>query len=142
VLLGVVFLAAAYSKSLDPSPTAVALNQLVLSNKALVTPAVYTLALFEVALGSFLVAGAATRFAAVTALATLGCFTLYILHLIAFDIQINCGCSLAPDWFDGRQAQWFALLRNMLLISLAAIVWFGQSALSSHQHGAIARGSC
>ncbi|QCQ91912.1 MauE/DoxX family redox-associated membrane protein [Rhodococcus sp. SGAir0479] len=90
--LAAVWLISGWIKFADPTQTVVAVRAYQLLPEDLVRPVAYTMPMFEIALGLFLVIGLAVRVAAVVSAATLLVLIGVILSVWARGLSIDCGC--------------------------------------------------
>jgi len=90
--LAAVWLISGWIKFADPTQTVVAVRAYQLLPEDLVRPVAYTMPMFEIALGLFLVIGLAVRVAAVVSAATLLGLIGVIVSGWARGLSIDCGC--------------------------------------------------
>jgi len=122
-VVGLVFLAAAYTKAIDPRETSYAMEHLLSPVGIPADAGVRALILSEIILGALLVAGVARRITLGAAAVTLAAFSVWIVYLIATGSSISCGCGLGATWLEPGQARWAALARNISLIVLCGLSW-------------------
>lgn len=123
-VVGLVFLAAAYTKALDPRETTYAMEHLLSTAGVPAEAGVRALILGEIILGAMLIAGVARRVTLGAAALTLAAFSGWIIYLIATGSSISCGCGLGATWLEPGQARWAALARNgaLILVTLFGFV--------------------
>jgi uncharacterized membrane protein YphA (DoxX/SURF4 family) len=124
ILLGAIFLYAAWSKILDPSSFAQALWNYKLFPLALISPLSHFVPWLEATIGLALIIGVGRKGAALLAVGLLLSFMLAISIDLARDISIGCGCfSSAEAPQSHEQGIWLMkvdLLRDLSFLVLAA----------------------
>ncbi|WP_305092093.1 DoxX family protein [Prescottella sp. R16] len=90
--LAAVWLVSGWIKFADPTQTVVAVRAYQLLPEDLVRPVAYTMPMFEIALGLFLVIGLGVRIVAVVSAATLLVLIGVIVSVWARGLSIDCGC--------------------------------------------------
>jgi len=120
-VVGLVFLAAAYTKAIDPRETSFAMEHLLSPVGIPTDVGERALILSEIILGALLIAGVARRIALGAAVLTLAAFSGWILYLIATGSSISCGCGLGATWLEPGQTRWAALARNIVLFLVASM---------------------
>ncbi|WP_430333422.1 MauE/DoxX family redox-associated membrane protein [Rhodococcus sp. ACT016] len=90
--LAAVWLISGWIKFIDPTQTVVAVRAYQLLPEDLVRPVAYTMPMFEIALGLFLVIGLGVRVVAVVSSATLLVLIGVIISVWARGLSIDCGC--------------------------------------------------
>lgn len=90
--LAAVWLISGGLKFLDPTQTVVAVRAYQLLPEDLVRPVAYTMPMFEIALGLFLLIGLGVRVVAVVSAATLLVLIGVIVSVWARGLSIDCGC--------------------------------------------------
>ncbi|MFP4071762.1 MAG: MauE/DoxX family redox-associated membrane protein [Desulfovibrionales bacterium] len=122
VLLGLIFLLAAWDKALNPAAFAAIISDYRILPPALVNPAAVTLPWIELALGLLLVSGIwkpGTLFLANLLLVT---FWGALLFNYFRGIDVNCGC-FSTDLSDTASMEWY-LFRDSLFLVLGAAAMF------------------
>ncbi|MGH3930987.1 MAG: MauE/DoxX family redox-associated membrane protein [Pseudonocardiaceae bacterium] len=90
--LGVVWLVSGALKVVDPAQTWVAVQAYEVLPLGLVGPVAGALPLMELMLGTLLLVGASTRWAALASVALLAVFTLGVVQAWVRGLSIDCGC--------------------------------------------------
>jgi len=120
-VLGLVFLAAAYSKAVDPRETIRVFEWLAPETPVFADLALRALVLGELALGALLLTGLGGRATFGAAIAVLVVFTAWIGYLMAAGLEIGCGCGLSSTWLVEESARAGLLGRNISLLAIASI---------------------
>lgn len=90
--LAAVWLISGWIKFIDPTQTVVAVRAYQLLPEDLVRPVAYTMPMFEIALGLFLVIGLGVRAVAVASSVMLLVLIAVIISAWARGLSIDCGC--------------------------------------------------
>jgi uncharacterized membrane protein YphA (DoxX/SURF4 family) len=120
VVLGVVLLVAGAIKLPDPAASVRAVRAYDLLPEAVVPAVGYGLPLLEVVVGLLLVAGLATRWAAVVASLLMAAFVIGIASAWARGLTIDCGCFGGGGQVDAADTRYPAeLARDAALLALS-----------------------
>jgi len=120
-VLGVTFLAASISKAIDPRLTLSAFVHVMPESPGLASAATRSLIIAEALLGGLLLSGVARRSAFSVSILLLSVFTAWLVWLWTTGATIRCGCGIDAGWLAPGQARFGAILRNILLLSLAVV---------------------
>jgi len=115
IFVSVVFLAAAGSKLIDPSPTTKALVMIgVSSNLAFLF--VFVLLFVELVIGASLLVVSRQEIDSIAAIWIFGLFTFYLCYLLTLKSPPQCGCGdLLTMFADAKNNAIFGICRNLLL---------------------------
>jgi uncharacterized membrane protein YphA (DoxX/SURF4 family) len=118
--LAAVWLVSGYLKAVDPRTTVVAVRGYQIFPESLVVPFATVLPYLELALGLLLVAGLATRLAAVLSAVVLVAFIAGVISAAARGLSIDCGCfGGGGDVAAGQTAYVQEILRDLGFLALA-----------------------
>jgi uncharacterized membrane protein YphA (DoxX/SURF4 family) len=118
--LAAIFLYAAWVKLREPWFTfAGSIDSYRLLPPKVVIFVAKTLPWFELALGALLLLGLRIQWVAITCGVLLGAFWLSMLRAYLLGMEIDCGC-----FGPGEAISIFTLLRDGLMVALAAFVWW------------------
>jgi len=130
--LAAVWLVSGWIKFIDPTQTVVAVRAYQLLPEDLVRPVAYSMPMFEIALGLFLVIGLGVRVVAVASNAMLLVLIGVIISVWARGLSIDCGCfggggaADVDSWDYARE-----IARDVGFLALAVwLVVFPRSPLS------------
>ncbi len=121
VCAGAIFLFAAASKGLDPREIISAFTFVFPSSPHVVTGLVKSLIIVELIVGALLVFGVVKQLATIAALGLLTLFTLWLIYLTIFEIEIGCGCGFPATWLRLGEEREFAIVRNVGIVFALAI---------------------
>lgn len=115
-----IWLISGYLKAVDPRTTVVAVRGYQIFPEPLVVPFATVLPYLEIALGLLLVAGLATRLAAVLSAVVLVAFIAGVISAAARGLSIDCGCfGGGGDVPAGQTAYVQEILRDLGFLALA-----------------------
>lgn len=118
--LAAIWLISGYLKAVDPRTTVVAVRGYQIFPESLVVPIASVLPYLEIALGLLLVAGLATRLAALLSAVLLVAFIAGVISAAARGLSIDCGCfGGGGDVAAGQTAYVAEILRDLGFLVLA-----------------------
>lgn len=121
VLLGIVFLWASLPKIVDPRSFAEIVGNYRMLPPVLVNPVAVVLPWIEAVCGAALICGRLIRGSAFVSVVLILIFSAASAFNLYRGLDVDCGCfSVAGDNSPG--ATWYHLLRNALILALAAFV--------------------
>jgi len=119
-ILGLVFIAAAYSKAVDPRETIRAFEWALRGGETVGVLAASMLAGAEFVLGACLLIRVSERFVLGAAFLALLMFTGWLVYLAVAGVDIACGCGIGATWLEHGEARTTSIARNAALLTLAA----------------------
>jgi uncharacterized membrane protein YphA (DoxX/SURF4 family) len=128
VVLALLFIVAGYDKILMPWNFGRAIYVYKILPGYLISPLAASMPWIELAAGILLVLNRFTRPAAIIIGGLNVVFLLAIGTVIARGMDIDCGCGLDVGWLAvivGTQADGWALVRDLILLGMAATIYFG-----------------
>ena len=120
LVVGGVLVWAGVTKALDRQSFSNAIDGYRMVPEALVSPLAVALPWLEILVGSALVLGLFTRFAAVASAVLVGFFVVALVQAKARGLQIDCGCFGGGG--PGTGIGWWDILRDVALLAAAAFV--------------------
>jgi len=126
IILGVIFIYAGAVKIMDPAGFARAIGNYRILPELLLNPSAVILPWVEVVSGIFLVLGVGIQGASLLVGALLTVFFFALSSSLIRGLDISCGCFSTSA--EAHRITWSFLVRDFLLICMAAIVFFSGQA--------------
>lgn len=125
LIAGGVFLAAGVLKFGDHNAMAAAVDAYEVLPAGLVHPVAWMLPAIEIAVGLMLLAGLATRFAAVITASMLAAFLVGLLQAKIRGLNIDCGCFAPGKAPPEGGIPWWDIIRDLALLGTSLVVVLG-----------------
>jgi len=122
--LGAVFLYAGLSKAADGRETLRVFLHFVPGRPGVAIDLVRALVVYEVVLGALLIAGISLRTMLLASAGTFSVFSLRVAYLIAWQLELSCGCGIGASYLVSGDERIDALIRvlSFLLLSVVGVL--------------------